>query len=189
MIGARRIYRPSVPENYEWALPADDVDNEAIWTLAGRRPGQAWDPIRMTLLKVDSDHGSPYRRADLPWLGSHTLVLRDQAIDRVGEILRPYGELLPLLCDDARLTLFSAPPVAGVLDENRSEVVRFSTGGIMSIRRHAFRLSALEETMAFKLVEMPRGNLYLTDRLVDAILATGMTAGTEFVPVYDAAAE
>lgn len=183
MTGAVHIFRPSVPEGYEWAVPTDDADLEVIRARGERPPGDPWTPIQMALLKVD-DHGQSQKRSDLPWLGGHVLVLRDEAIEAVGEILRPHGELLPLLCDEARLALFSAPVVQGVLDEARSDMVRFGSGRIMALRAPAFRGSALGGRGAFRLAEMPRGDLYLTDHVVEAIRSTGMTAGTHFTLVY-----
>jgi hypothetical protein len=138
----------------------------------------------MTILNED-DGGKPHLRADLPWLGSEAVVLRDEAIETVGSLLRPHGEILPLVCDEARLALFAAPVVAGALDEDRSELVRFGSGRIMVLRTPAFHVSALRGAAAFKLAEMPRGDLYLTDTLVDAIRATGLTAGTDFTLLYD----
>lgn len=183
MTGDARIFRPSVPEGFEWAVPTDPAEFEVIRTLAERPAGAVWQPVHMTLLKLD-DHGRPHRRADLPWLGADAIVLRDEAIETVGALLRPHGDLLPLLCDDARLALFAAPAVAGVLDEGRSDMVRFGSGRIMSLRAPVFRAAALGNTKAFKLAEMPRGDLFLAGQLVEAIRATGMTAGTDFTPVY-----
>jgi hypothetical protein len=120
-------------------------------------------------------------RADLPWLGENVLVLRDAAIEAVGKCLQPHGELLPLECDDARLVLFSAPVKTGVLDESRSHLERFDSGRIMALRSPTFRLPALQGVAAFKLAEMPRGDLFLEGALVADIVATGLSAGTDFV--------
>lgn len=188
MTGAMHIFRPSVPEGYEWAVPTDSGDLEVIRALGERPPGGPWTPIPMALLKVD-EHGQSQKRSDLPWLGGHVLVLRDEAIEAVGEILRPHGELLPLVCDEARLALFSAPVVQGVLDEARSDMVRFGSGRIMALRTPAFRRSALGGRGAFRLAEMPRGDLYLTGHVVEAIRSTGMTAGTHFTLAYGEGSE
>lgn len=181
MTGSPRIFRTSVPEGFEWALPMHASDFEAIRTLADRSLGSAWKPIRMSLLRSD-DRGQPQRRAQMPWLGSEVLVLRDEAVDTVGALLLPHGEVLPLDCDDARLSLFSAPTIAGALDRDRSDMAEFSSGRIMSLRRPAFIADALNDKQAFKLAEMPRGDLYLADDLVKAILDTGMSSGTDFTP-------
>lgn len=178
------VYRLAVPEGFEWAFPVDPDDFEALWTLPERRPGAAWQPVQMRLLKED-EHERPWRRAEMPWLGGHVLILRDEAIEAVGPLLAPYGELLPLTCDEARLVVFSAALAANVLEEDRSEIVRFASGRIMDIRRHAFDLGALVGNRAFKLAEFPRGDLFLTGDLVESIRETGLTGGTEFHLIYD----
>lgn len=183
MTGKQSIFRLAVPEGYEWALPSDPADFEVFRTLPERGPGESWTPFRMELLKTD-DRGRRKRRADMPWLGRNVLILRDQAIEVIGAILQPHGTLLPLLCDEARLAVFSAPLIANALDAEHSEMKRIpSSGRIMKLTRPVFRTAAIADTMAFKLQEMPRGDLYLAEPLVQAILDTGMTAGTTFVPV------
>ncbi|WP_157525367.1 hypothetical protein [Microbacterium yannicii] len=183
MVGVR-IFGPNVPEGYEWALPVHSGEFEVIATLAERSSRAAWNPIRMKLLTLD-DRGRTRQHAHLPWLGSGELVLRDEAIDVIGPLLRRHGEVLPLQCDDARLALFSAPQVAGVLDEQRSEIVRFTSGRIMTIPAAVFRTEVLGHIQAFKLTEMPRGQLYLAEELVESIRATGFSSGTDFTVVYE----
>lgn len=182
MTGARRVFHPSAPEGFEWAIPINDEDFEVFSRLSERTPGDVWRPIEMRFIK-DDDHGRLKQRADMPWLGSHVLILRDEAIEAVGSLLRPHGELLPLRCDEARLVVFSAPLIKGALDEEHSDILRFRDGGIMRIRRTALREAAVKDVLAFKFQEMPRGYVYLAEPLVEAILATGMTAGTNFVEV------
>lgn len=179
-----RILVPSAPEGFEWALPVDATDFEVIASLSEGSAGSAWDPLHMRLHTVD-DRGRPQEHAYLPWLGSGELVLRDEAIDVVGALLQPHGELLPLECDQARLALFSAPTVAGALDEQRSEIVRFNSGRIMWLPGPVFRPEALRSMQAFKLSEMPRGKLYLGEELVQSIRAAGYTSGTDFAVVYE----
>jgi hypothetical protein len=179
-----RVLQPSVPDGFEWALPVDSDDFEVFWKLTERTSGDPWEPIHMNLLKVD-DRNRPQRHAYLPWMQSGVLVLRDEAIEVVGSLLQPHGELLPLTCDDARLALFSAPIVAGVLDEDRSDIVRFSSGHIMDLRAPVLRTERLGGHQAFKLAEMPRGKLYLCEQLVEEVRATGMTSGTGFSLVYE----
>ena len=182
-----RVFRPAVPEGFEWVFPVDPGDFEVFRTLSERRPGTAWEPIQMRLLRED-EHGLPWRRSEMPWLGSHVLILREETIEAVGPLLAPHGELLPLECDEARLMVFSAPPVAKALEESQSEIVRFSSGRIMDIRRHVFNMGALAGKSAFKLADLPRGDLFLRGDLVEAIRATGLTSGTEFRLIHDAGA-
>jgi hypothetical protein len=68
-------------------------------------------------------------------------------------------------------------------DLERSDAVRFGTGRIMDLRRAEFRTEMIAGAGALALTEMPRGDLYLTEDLVDSIRSTGQSAGTDFVLV------
>lgn len=187
MASELRVYRPVPPEGYEWALPVDDATFERISRLGVEPGGRSWKAPPFEILSAD-DGGNPVRRAEMPWYGSDVLVLRDAAIDVVGPLLADRGELLPLAIDDGRLWVFSAGLLAGALDDERSEMVRFDDGRIMELRRPVFRDEVISKAGAFKLSEMPRGQVFLTDELVKAIQATGHSSGTDFDLVYSSAA-
>lgn len=174
------VYRPTPTEGYEWVLPEEEADFETLLALEGH-PQPAWRPRAMKLLKVD-DEDRPLRPAGMPWLGSHVLVLRDRAIDSIGPLLEPHGQLLPLVCPEARLVVFDAHVLSAVLDEERSDAVRFGSGRIMRLKTPVFRKDAIAEVGAFKVAEMPRGSVYLTPELVRAIVETGDSSGTSFIP-------
>jgi hypothetical protein len=53
----------------------------------------------------------------------------------------------------------------------------------MDLRRAEFRTEMIAGAGALALTEMPRGDLYLTEDLVDSIRSTGQSAGTDFVLV------
>lgn len=178
-----RVYRPTVPDGYEWAIPVEAGSSEILVT-AGREDGVPWAIPELHLLRV-VDGSKQLRRAVLPWLGSFALVLRDEAIDTIGPLLSDYGQLLPLLSPDARLSLFAARLVPGAISLEKSEIVRSSDGEIMYFQRPVFNDEVIAEAGAFKLPEMPRGDVYFTERLVDAIRATGCDTGTKFELVYD----
>ena len=137
----------------------------------------------MHLLRAD-DRGRTRQHADMPLLTSNVLILRDEAIEAVGPLLTPHGELLPLRSPEARLALFRARQLSGALDEGRSDLVRFSSGRIMDLHAPMFHPSVVASAGAFVLAEMPRGHMYLTGELVDAIRGTGRTAGTDFRLVF-----
>jgi len=189
-VASSRICMLHPEKGHEWAFPLDNDDYEVFAELAGRRLGDSWKPVRMELLRWMRGErplsGSFRRHADMPWIGSEVLLLRDEAVDVVGEILRPHGEVLPLDCGRARMAVFTASPVAGVLDHSRSSIERLSTGTIFRIRRPAFRLSVLGNVKAFALPEISRAcPLLFAGDLVDEIVSTGKTSGTVFVPVYE----
>ena len=114
----------------------------------------------------------------MPWFSTHTLILRDDAIYRVGGILADYGELLPLDCEDAELRAFNAIKLTDALDRDRSRILTWPSGS-MSVRTAAFA-AGVGELGIFKWSKDPRGPIYFSKTVVDQLTATDHTSGIEF---------
>lgn len=93
------------------------------------------------------------------------------------------GRVLPLECEDEPLKVFNACHVSDALDEIESDIVRFGSGRIMTIRAHVFRAGEIGDADVFKLSQMPRGSLYATDRFVD-LFDSHQLRGTRFEAVW-----
>lgn len=175
-----KIYEPDVQESFEWVVLRRDDDFELIRGLGSAAVARTWEPPPVRLLSYDDRTGQRRAYADLPWLGEHTLVLRDDTIEALRPLLRPFGEFLPLACSEARLALVHVTNVIDALDEERSEILRFPTSGrIMKIARHEFKHRVVVPPQAFKIPQMPRGAIFLTEDLVRNIDAFGFK-GTTF---------
>lgn len=174
-----RVYEPKPADGFEWALPIDNDDHIGRFgCLDGTPRAATWSPVPMHLLREDEDESM--RRADLPWLGGNVLILRDEAIAVLGPVLADHGELLPLECADANLVVFNATRVIDALDEQHSDVVRFSSGRIMDIKKAAFRGELLTGSVVFKIPQMLVGPLYFTSEMVERIRATRLHSGVTF---------
>ncbi len=176
-----RVYRPAVPDGSEWVFPLDENDWETFRSFDGSSRLASWRPVKVRL--GYSEEGVEYRPAVMPWMGGHVLVLKQEAVGAVGQALSRWGELLPLECDEAELFVFNALRFVSALDEDRSDLLRFGEGRIMKINKHVFDPRAIADVEMFKLTEMPRGSLYLTDPVVELIESSGL-GGTGFELVW-----
>lgn len=179
---ALSIYRPSVPEGFEWVVPKDHADFETFRQFDGTRRKQSWHPVAVELLHVDDD-GVRRQPADLPWLGDHVLVLTGRAVGVLGELLLPFGELLPLACADSELFVYNPLRIVDALDGERSTVVRFSSGRVMDIRQYVLRSESIRGVHVFKIPEMTRGPLLVSSAVVEAVKNADLR-GTEFERVW-----
>lgn len=145
------LYLPGPPEEgLELCLPEDGDELERLYTLInGESRRQNWRPPKMRI--VHEDEGKTLLPSDSPWLGSHALVFRRATANRFCDELAKYGEILPLLCDEAELIMFNPTKVVDALDEPASLVSRFSSGRIMRIKRYAFASPRLEGIEVFKI--------------------------------------
>ena len=177
-----RVFKPGVTEEYEWVMPIDKADYDAVGSLYGESKQKNWKPIRMKL--INPDLGRTYKEADFPWCGAQTVVLRKEAVERLRPLLLEAGEVLPLVCDDAELSLWNVTNVVDALDYERSKIVRFpSSGRIMDIREHVFKPHLLGSQPEFKIPGLL--TIYLGSRFVDEVTASGLT-GLKFKQVWGA---
>src|SRR5262249_56741073 len=89
------IYMPLSAEGFELCHPERQDDFETLNVQIDGTPRLAmWRPIPVRL--VHEDAGKKLVGSDSPWLGSHALIFRRSAIDKLGALLEEHGELLPL---------------------------------------------------------------------------------------------
>lgn len=176
------IYQLTVPGGYEWALlpePADPDLFERFFTLDGsRRPD--WQPPEMEILKTGDD-GEPLKYSDFPWFLSDAPVLRERAIERLRQDLEPYGEFLPLDCEEP-IALFNVTNVIDALDEPRSRIIRFDDGSILDIERYAFIPAKIHGQHLFKL-PMRASAVFVSGRFIERLKRTGLV-GARFELVW-----
>lgn len=175
------VYVPLGAEGFEFCHPVDEGDFETLAAQTdGMRSGQTWSPLQMRLVR--EDEGKSLRESDSPWLGSHALIFRKRALQRVGAFLEEHGELLPAGCPDADLAIF-IPKVVDALDEAASSILRFSNGRIMRITKHVFRAEVVGETSAFKIPNLRVSPTFVGERFVDLWNSAGLT-GLDFKRVW-----
>ena len=75
----KQVHVPWVTEEWELAHPEHGSGGPTIVETFGRPLATTWTPMRMKLVRED-EHGHPWKEADMPWLGSHLLILRPRAV-------------------------------------------------------------------------------------------------------------
>jgi hypothetical protein len=99
------------------------------------------------------------------------------------DLLLPHGEFLPLDCPDGSYCAYNVTRVIDVMDEDDSELERFSDGGIMDIVRPAFYAERIASEVIFKLPQMRSTPIFVTDRFVERIEEHGLV-GFDLKPVW-----
>jgi hypothetical protein len=171
------VYEPDGEDGYEWALLVDKADFGTLRRLRARRPGDLWQPVWMDLLTSDQEW-QPRKKADMPWHGSNVLVVTRRARDVLADALAGDAEVLPLDCDDGQdLWLVNPWRTVDALDVGRSEVRRFSDGGIMRVDRYVFREDVVDGLRCFRIPQ--RAAMFVTDEVAAAARDAGLR-GTTF---------
>jgi uncharacterized protein DUF1629 len=183
-VNAVRVYEFEVQEGYEWVVPVAPADFEVFRAFDGSAKRTGWAPIRVRLVEED-EQGRPLLPSDVPWLGKHAPVLKVNASEALRPVLTRDGELLPLMCEESKLVVYNVTRVLDALDLDRSEVVKFpSTGRIMKVKSYVFRPDRVRGHRAFKVPELLRGSVFVTDEVVSTAKAAGLT-GVGFRMVWE----
>ena len=151
----------------------------------GTPVGDRWSPIEVQVLR-DEAMNKDLPAGDYPSLIPYVPVASKRAVQALEELLKGNGEILPLRCREGEYFAFNVTRMADVLDEVHSEVTRFEgSGRIMRIVRHHFREEGLEYLDVFKLPQLRRSHVYVTDRFVRRVAETGLL-GFDFEQVWPA---
>ena len=176
------VYMPLSSEGFEFCHPVDENDFETLKVqIDGTTRGQTWSPIQMRLIR--EDEGKSLLESDSPWLGTHALIFRKSAIEKLKSLLMEYGELLPVACPGAELAIFNPTHVVDALDEEASSVLRFSGGRIMRITRYAFRPEVVAGVEIFKIPSLRVSPTFVGERFVKLWHSSGLT-GLEFKSIW-----
>lgn len=145
--------------------------------------GTSWgSEPRVTVVRV-GDQGETLTPVPMPWLGSYTIAFQGDAIEKARPIITPHAELRMLPTSDGTPIAVVVPPwVEGALDELESDAVRFPS----SVRIMLFKKLVLDQRAetfgVLRLADYSRGRTYFRQDVVDALVATGIVAGTHFHP-------
>jgi hypothetical protein len=76
--------------------------------------------------------------------------------------------------------------VVDALDEENSELIRFDDGNILDVVRYEFRPHMTAGMAVFKVPQLLRGPLFVSDEFVEAAASAGLT-GPEFIQLWSGA--
>ena len=179
-----RIYKQDVLEEYRWVMPKNPEDQDRF-DFDGVSRKESWKPVEMEELVENEADGSTDRVTAFPWCRQDSLMLRDEAIDRLGPLLREHGEVLPLHCEGMRLAVFNCLVLADALDEEKSGLVHFpSSNELQDVESYVFQPEKVRDLRVFKLGLDPRGPLLFTEDAVDAFAEAGLGA-IRFTALWD----
>ena len=171
------MFWPNCHPDADWVITGRQGERpiwRGLW-FDGSPRSTTWEP-----LDVHLEPGASSGKTFLPWFSQGTLILRDEAIYTIGAILADLGELLRLRCSNAELVAFNALNLTEALELDRSRMHRWKTGSV-TVRTAVFSPAAAELGV-FKWTGEPAGPIFLSEDVVQRLLATGLTHGTDFPP-------
>jgi hypothetical protein len=162
-------------DSFRRLVTADFVKSDPLtyWPTGTDLDLQSWDPP-VYRNENPSSEGYEGERPLGDFAGldaSNDIVLRAKAIRAVGDVLRKYGALLPVVYQDTGeiLQWFHCMTQIDALIEDRTIGLRLATGQMTCIDRYAFSATPLHDAMVFRLPQRKRGGELCTDRFKQLI--------------------
>jgi hypothetical protein len=167
LVGDGPIHVPVGSQAHRWLQCVGDADFDALnSTDLQSRMSSSWR-LRVRLI-AENEHGAPQQDSGLLWLSSHVLAMTAAVRHAVRPVLEGQGVFARLRSDDGDFWMF-VPDVCDALNEAGSSVTRFSSGRVMYVSRYDFHPDRLVDRTAFRIPQLPKGPLFCTQRVVDAL--------------------
>jgi hypothetical protein len=159
--------------------PEDSGFADLVGKFNGAAITEDFGPLKIELNPDTAD----LPRGDFPsLLLPHIPVFSRHAADLLASVLTPYGQLWPLLCEDAEYIMFNVTTLVDAMNEDDSDIVRFKSGRIMEIRNYVLNERRLNAAPIFKLPQTALMDVFVTDEFVNMVLASHLK-GFSFKPV------
>jgi hypothetical protein len=150
-------------EEEQWDVFIDEFVGEPM--------AHGWEPIAVKPLYGDRP------LSDFPELLGRVMVMSARAIDALGPLLEPHGELLPLQCEDGELWAFNVLTILDVMDTERSVAHWHEPGKRLSALRELVLAEPLPDAPPpiFKLEQWRPGRPLVTGEFLDAARTQRLT--------------
>lgn len=129
-----------------------------------------WEALQVAIIRDGSAGSQP---SDLMLLGVEP-AFTARAVEALRDVLFTHGQILPLRSADGEFYLWNITTIVDALDEAASDVVRFSSGRIMTVEKWAFRRDAVDHHPAFKVPQLRRAYPFVTDAFMKRVAEEGL---------------
>ncbi len=164
------IYRLE-PSHIVWLLqPATQADWEQFGLFGGTPSSETWTPPEVNFVTEQVEPVGPY--PDVNSVVGIPVLSPAGAAFFVG-FMGVDATLLTVRCADADLVGVVVPEVAGALDVEASDIVRFSDGRIMRVESTVFHPDVVGGLAVFRVAEYP-ASVYVNGIVVHGAAAAGL---------------
>ena len=178
-----KIYTANRSHGYELCHPVNPDDFETITTQINGAPClNGWKPLKMKLVKRDEGRDLSRIRRSFGMV-QMSPFLRRGPFASLFLLLREYGELLKLICEESEVSIYNPTRVVDALDETISDIRRFDNGRIMMIYRYVFRADVIQNVHIFKIPNLRASPTFFSQHFVDIWKSAGLV-GLDFDKVF-----
>jgi len=166
------VYQFQTSDDACTLMPVREAEGDAFERLGGRAiDPNSWPKIAVRVVR-DGSGGTEATDFGLVWTEP---ALNFRTVEALSDILRANGQILPLLSENGDYCVYNVTTLLDALDEDRSVLKRFSSGGIMSVQRFVFRPQVIAAYPIFKIPQLPRAHTFITDAFLRRVKTARLT--------------
>lgn len=167
-----RVYQlRAEADHYRPLTVARDDDFRKLSALHDEPAPPTWVPVKVEWLDEGDSLQKPV--ADFPSFGG-VPAFSYRAVNALRDLLEPNGVILPLQTSSEGLFAYKVTSEVDALDEEGSELMRFSSGRIMGVQRFAFFADRIDEVQIFKVPQL-RAHVFVTHVFAERVRRSGLT--------------
>lgn len=157
-----------LPDEYNCTCFDCEYDAEFVTSFNGTRLSNKWNPLPVKFLYKSRKKGDCPSLQIVPFFSA-------KAVNVLGEIMGENVEYLPVTGEASKFTIVNVIKVIDALDMEKSDLIYFPDGRIMSKRKIALKFEKIPENVnLFKLTEFPRTTVIVSDNFKDAVEKNGL---------------
>jgi len=166
------VYQFQTSDNACTLMPVREAEGDTFARLDGRAiEPNSWPKIAVRVVR-DGTGGTEATDFGLVWTEP---ALSFHTVEALSDLLRQNGQILPLFSEDGDYCVYNVTTLLDALDEERSVVDRFSSGGIMRVQRFTFRPEIIAAHPIFKIPQLPRAHTFITDAFLRQVQSARLT--------------
>lgn len=172
-----------VNQKYDDLVPVDEYTVEEMQSYDGRSHKDSWIPKEVKRMQ-------PANKRLLGDLSSYLgePVFSFNALEKLSDLIDNDVEVLPLINDEGDFSLINVTSVLNAINYEKASYKTFSDGRIMRFIKYVFNEDVIASCNIFKIVDLPRGYVFVTDNFVNAVKKNKLK-GFSFDLVWDSEAE
>ncbi|MDB5056271.1 MAG: hypothetical protein JWM44_4321, partial [Bacilli bacterium] len=133
---------------------------------------------------IEVENYSKGKKSDTPYLTSGIPIFNDKALEVLQELIKGNVEILPLIYQEHKLFALNVINVLDCIDYEKAKIKTFDDGTFWKFIKYAFKINAIQNENIFKIPEMLKIRVYVTDTFRDKVIESGLK-GFKFIEVWD----
>lgn len=173
-----------INHKYDDLVRTEGYTVDEMYLYDGRSHKEGWIPKKVKRMQPANKR----LLGDLSWCTTAP-VFSEEAIEKLWSLIKNDVEVLPLDFEERKFSLINVTTVLDAIDYKNAKFERFeSSNRIMCFDKFAFREDVIASYNIFKIVDMPRSYVFVTDNFVSAVKKNRLK-GFSFDLVWDSEEE